>query len=89
LQGGRLKALERENGRLKKAVADLTLDQLILKKGQVIIERRRQEYNIYRLHSSLGYHPLAPEAVLTPSEMTLESWLIGKELNIQIVQRLT
>jgi putative transposase len=27
----RLKDLERENGRLKKAVADLTLDKLILK----------------------------------------------------------
>ena len=29
----RLKDLERENGRLKKAVADLTLDKLILKEA--------------------------------------------------------
>jgi hypothetical protein len=29
----RLKELERENGRLKKAVADLTLDKLILKEA--------------------------------------------------------
>jgi hypothetical protein len=29
-QAHRLKELERENGRLKKAVADLTLDKLIL-----------------------------------------------------------
>jgi len=30
-QARRLKELERENGRLKKAVAELTLDKLILK----------------------------------------------------------
>ena len=29
----RLKELEKENGRLKKAVADLTLDKLILKEA--------------------------------------------------------
>ncbi len=33
LQVKRLKELEKENGRLKKAVADLTLDKLILKKA--------------------------------------------------------
>ena len=32
-QARRLKELERENGRLKKAVAELTLDKLILKEG--------------------------------------------------------
>ena len=32
-QAKRLKALERENGRLKLAVADLTLDKLILKEA--------------------------------------------------------
>jgi transposase-like protein len=32
-QAKRLKDLERENGRLKKAVADLTLDKLILKEA--------------------------------------------------------
>jgi transposase-like protein len=32
-QAGRLKELERENGRLKKAVAELTLDKLILKEA--------------------------------------------------------
>jgi len=55
----------------------------------VIIEGWRQEYNIWRPHSSLGYRPPAPEAVLTPPEMTLESWLISKGLDMQIVQRLT
>jgi hypothetical protein len=33
LQARRPKDLEQENGRLKKAVAELTLDQLILKKA--------------------------------------------------------
>ena len=32
-QARRLKELERENGRLKRAVADLTLDKLILEAG--------------------------------------------------------
>jgi len=32
-QARRLKDLERENGRLKKAVAELTLDKLILKEA--------------------------------------------------------
>ena len=32
-QAKRLKALEKENARLKRAVADLTLDKLILKEA--------------------------------------------------------
>ena len=32
-QAGRLKELERENGRLKRAVADLTLDKLIVEEA--------------------------------------------------------
>jgi len=32
-QARRVKGLERENGRLKKAVAELTLDKLILKEA--------------------------------------------------------
>jgi hypothetical protein len=34
-QAKRLKELERENGRLKKAVAELMLDKLILKGGHL------------------------------------------------------
>jgi len=30
----------------------------------VIIERWRQEYNAVRPHSSLGYRPPAPEAIM-------------------------
>jgi putative transposase len=35
-----------------------------LKEAQVLIEGWRREYNQVRPHSSLGYHPPAPEAVL-------------------------
>ena len=60
-----------------------------LREAQVIIERLRQEYNTYRPHSSLGYLPPAPEAVVTPSEMTIQPWLIRKGLDRQVVKRLT
>jgi putative transposase len=60
-----------------------------LREAQVIIEGWRKEYNTFRPHSSLGYRPPAPEAVLTPSEMTLEPWLMSKGLYRQIVPRLT
>jgi transposase InsO family protein len=36
-----------------------------LKEAKVIIERWRQEYNTIRPHSSLGYRPPAPEAIMT------------------------
>jgi putative transposase len=36
-----------------------------LKEAQVLIERWRREYNTFRPHSSLGYRPPAPEAILT------------------------
>ena len=53
-QARRLKELERENGRLKRAVADLTLDKLILEeaaKGNLSPERRRRAL----VHLSLPY----------------------------------
>jgi putative transposase len=37
-----------------------------LKEAQVLIERWRREYNTIRPHSSLGYRPPAPEAVVLP-----------------------
>jgi transposase InsO family protein len=76
------------NGKLRDEVLNREIFYT-LKEAQVIIERWRQEYNIYRPHSSLGYRPPAPEAVLTPSEMSLESWLMSKGLDMQTVQRLT
>ena len=38
-----------------------------LKEAKVLIERWRDEYNFVRPHSSLGYRPPAPEAVLAGS----------------------
>jgi putative transposase len=76
------------NGKLRDEVLNREIFYS-LKEAQVIIERWRQEYNVYRPHSSLGYFPPAPAAVLTSSEMTLDSWLINSALDMQVVQRLT
>ena len=38
-----------------------------LYEAQVLIERWRQHYNTVRPHSSLGYRPPAPEAILPPA----------------------
>ena len=38
---------------------------------------------------SLGYRPPAPETVMPPPDMTLSPWLIGKELDKQMVKRQT
>jgi transposase InsO family protein len=38
-----------------------------LLEAKVLIERWRVHYNTVRLHSSLGYRPPAPEAVLSSS----------------------
>ncbi len=35
-----------------------------LKEAQIIIEQWRQNYNMIRPHSALGYRPLAPEEVI-------------------------
>jgi transposase InsO family protein len=37
-----------------------------LQEAQVLIERWRQHYNTIRPHSSLGYRPPAPAAILPP-----------------------
>ncbi len=42
-----------------------------LREAQVLIEQWRRHYNAVRPHSSLGYQPPAPEAILPPaSELT-------------------
>jgi len=76
------------NGKLR----DEVLNQEIfytLQEAQVIIERWRKEYNTFRPHSSLGYRPPAPDAVLPPSEMNIQPWLINKKMDIHNAQRLT
>jgi putative transposase len=42
-QARRLKALEQENARLRRAVADLTLDKLICGKGKLLSPTRRRQ----------------------------------------------
>jgi hypothetical protein len=37
-----------------------------LKEAQIVIEKWRRYYNTVRPHSSLGYRPPAPEAILWP-----------------------
>ena len=39
-----------------------------LKEAQVLVEVRRREYNHFRPHSSLGYRPPAPLAILPSYE---------------------
>ena len=58
------------------------------REAQIIIEGWRKEYNTFRPHSSLGYLPPAPEAVLQPTD-GIEPWLISKGIDRMIVQRLT
>ena len=46
---------------------DISAEQIV----QVLIEQWRRHYNAVRPHSSLGYQPPAPEAILpTVSELT-------------------
>jgi len=60
-----------------------------LQEAQVIIEQWRQEYNTFRPHSSLGYRPPAPAAVVTHPDRTIDPWLIRKGLDRHLVLRLT
>jgi len=60
-----------------------------LKEAQVIIEGWRKEYNTFRPHSSLGYLPPAPEAVLQSTDGDIEPWIINKGIDRMIIQRLT
>ena len=60
------------NGKLRDEVLNVEIFDTLLE-ARVVIERWRQEYNHVRPHSSLGYRPPAPEAVLPypSSEQTL------------------
>ena len=51
------------NGKLRDEVLNIEVFYN-LKEAQIIIERRRQEYNMIRPHSSMNYKPPAPEARL-------------------------
>jgi len=76
------------NGKLRDEVLNREIFYT-LKEAQVIIEKWRQEYNTFRPHSSLGYRPPAPEAILPPPEKHIEPWIIHKGMDIHTVKRLT
>ena len=56
--------IESFNGKLRDELLNTELFDTLLE-ARVLIERWRTHYNTVRLHSSLGYKPPAPEAVLT------------------------
>jgi putative transposase len=70
------------NGKLRDEVLNTEIFYTI-KEAKVIIEKWRQEYNTFRPHSTLGYFPPAPEAVLPPVDAllltTLGSVFLGLE----------
>jgi transposase InsO family protein len=76
------------NGKLRDEVLNREIFYT-LREAQVIIERWRKEYNTFRPHSSLGYRPPAPEAVLPTPGINTNHWFIGKGLDSDNVQRLT
>jgi transposase InsO family protein len=55
--------IESFNGKLRAELLNGEIFDTLLE-AQVVIERWRKEYNTLRPHSSLGYLPPAPEAVL-------------------------
>ena len=59
--------IESFNGKLRDELLNVELFDTLLE-AKVLIERWRVHYNTVRLHSSLGYRPPAPEAVLTASQ---------------------
>ena len=54
--------IESFNGKLRDELLDGEIFDTILE-AKVLIERRRNEYNQVRSHSSLGYRPPVPETV--------------------------
>ena len=55
--------IESFNGKLRDELLNLEIFDTVLE-AKVLVERWRQHYNAVRPHSSLGYRPPAPEAVL-------------------------
>ena len=56
--------IESFNGKLRDELLDREIFTT-LEEAKVLIEQWRREYNQVRPHSSLGYRPPAPEAIMT------------------------
>lgn len=57
--------IESFNGKLRDELLDREVFETLLE-AKVLIEQWRVEYNTIRPHSSLGYRPPAPEAIIVP-----------------------
>jgi len=68
--------IESFNGKLRDEVLNVEIFDTLLE-AKVLIERWRQEYNHIRPHSSLGYRPPAPEAILPDSQIVSSEGLIS------------
>jgi len=55
--------IESFNGKLRDELLNLEIFDTLLE-AKILAERWRREYNTFRPHSSLGYKPLVPEAIL-------------------------
>ena len=71
--------IESFNGKLRDELLDREIFTTLLE-AKVLIENWRREYNTIRPHSSLGYKPPAPEAV-----MPYNSHSVGR-LTLEVVQ---
>jgi transposase InsO family protein len=61
--------IESFNGKLRDELLNVELFDTLLE-ARVLTERWRRHYNVVRPHSSLGYRPPAPEAVLSAINFT-------------------
>ena len=62
--------IESFNGKLRDELLDREIFDTLME-AKVLVERWRREYNHIRPHSSLGYRPPAPEAILLDSDTEL------------------
>ncbi len=69
--------VESFNGKLRDELLDREIFDTLLE-AKVLIERWRTEYNTIRPHSSLGYRPPAPEAILPCSFASATPTLTNK-----------
>jgi transposase InsO family protein len=70
------------NGTIRRELLDREVFDTLLE-AQVLIERWRKQYNHERPHSSLGYRPPAPEAVVPFEELVVKMGLSGERSKVE------
>jgi len=68
--------IESFNGKLRDELLNREIFTTLME-AKVLIERWRKEYNTVRPHSSLGYKPPAPEAVMPKDGYSVERLTLG------------